>query len=435
MRNHPRRRTLLAAFLVFISIFVGFLILSLDHHHHNEGLISFNNHITGKTITEIMNELPSEQSEKEAISRQIEPKTWIDKLELPVPQDTASLARYYGTQGRRNFSDVQVVWQKQTDKYIDFLKEETFSQGAYRTYMKSELIQVMGETFTSSPYDTEIISLICRTRRLSKLIDYIDNAKKTGTLNSAINDLSTATNRFMKEVSEVEDKLGKLAEEEPEIFQPSAPEEQRSRFIDLSRGYALSGLDVDEKGIPMSLDGAAHGLAANSFLLGLTEDPLAVAPLLKIASYDNVEFQKKIKAVMDNDNFKQEIVLPNSLANFIVVGDALDRILVSCANRQKDNLSLSAKAVAGQYVKWRTEQNFPERKVFEVYPWDAPQNPYHFSSSITGRVTKVETMKVLLPLHLAKRVPHTPFDEQGTNPVIETILDWAKRFQAALDKN
>ncbi len=350
-------------------------------------------------------------------------------VELPVPEDTKALARHHGGSGPKRLSDAKVVWEKEAARYVNFLKDETFEQGSYRTYMKSELIRVMGETFTWSPHNPDVIRLLCRTRRFAKLIREVYEGESARERERVTGVLAATVERLLAEVRQVEEKLEALAEEEPEMFRAGAPEEKRYVVGDLTTGYGLSGLEAPEGVIPMSLQGASLGLAANSFLLGLTEEARAVAPLLKIARYDDIEFQGKMKRAFDH---KEPVIRDNSLANFGVIADALDRILVACAGREKAPVSRAAVAVAEEYVKWRSEQKWGEREVIEVYPYDAPQTPYHLPGHITGEVTPVETMQVSLPLPLARLIPGEWVYERGMTPLIGQILDWAERFEKAL---
>jgi hypothetical protein len=327
---------------------------------------------------------------------------------------------------------VEKRWQNRTDEYIDFLKDESFETGTYLTYMKCELTQVRifggGWAGPYSVHDGDIVELLCRTRRFSKLISCLENARSSGNLIMGIRTLKATVDRFIKEVGQVEDNLEQLAEQEPEIFRNDAPENQRCRFINLFRGYSLSGLPIPEGYIPMSIEGASLGLAANSFLLGLTHDPRSVAPLLKIVNYQNTEFQKKFSAVLTDP---MDIVKPNSIANYVVVADGLDRILVSCAATEDENVSLTAKAVAIEYMEFRTKQNWPARKEVEMYPYDAPQTPYGLRGSLTGKVTPVKLTCVSLPLSLARKIHPGPLYERGITAQIAPILEYAERFQKA----
>jgi hypothetical protein len=357
-------------------------------------------------------------------------KPSADDFQLPYPKDTEPVARFYGKPGIKRLSDAEVLWQKRDDRYINFLKKESFETGSYTTYMKCELTQVrvLGGPWTYSVYDGDIVKLLCRTRRFRKLISHVQNARDSANLDAVIKVLTGNVERFITEAGQVEKKLEQLAEQEPMIFRNDAPKQERLRFIRLHRGYSLSGLEIPEGAIPMSIEGAALGLTANSFLLGLTHDSRAVAPLLRIANYENIEFQKKFSAVLTDPI---TIVETNSLANYIVIADALDTILVSCARAEQQDLSPAAKAVAEEYVQFRMKQTWADREVVQVYPYDAPQTPYSVRASVTRKITAVEKMSIALPLHLAKQNPENLVYELGITTQIAPILRYAERFHAA----
>lgn len=225
---------------------------------------------------------------------------------------------------------------------------------------------------------------------------------------------TTPSIRYLSERRKAEERLLLLMKDQPEIFGRGVPEEKRYPLINLLQGYALSGLDVPEDAIPMSLMGTAWGLVANSFLLGSSQDAQAIRPLLKIAEYEDKPFLDKLRAA-----FPPNDPMPDfSVANRRVLGDALDRILV--ANAEKGGIGTEASAIAKEYVAWRAQRNWPQRESVGVYPFSAPQTPYHIPGSVTGRVGAAETAPISLPI-----ASLTPDDTAQ-------IVQWARRFQQAL---
>lgn len=421
-----QRKCLAAVGIILLVVLLALAILILKDRTNQPPGVQLTENKTSPVDTDIT--APSPQP---AISPDSpEPELLDDNLELPYPDDVRAVADFYGADGPKRLSDAEVVWQKGDDEYIDFLSKESFETGTYLTYMTCELTQVVALSgpWTYSVHDAVIIELLCKTRRFCKLMGHVEKAKNPAAMEPVVKVLTANVDRFIKEAMEVEEKLEKLAEQEPEIFRNDAPDMQRMRFIDLFSGYGLSGLPIPEGVIPMSVEGAGLGLAANSFLLGLTCDPASVGPLLTIADYENIEFQKKFSSVLTDP---RPIVKTNSLANYVVIADALDRILISCAGADRQNVSPAARTVAEEYVQFRAKQNLPPRKEMLVYPYDAPQTPYSVRGSVTGRIARVEMTPVSLPLPLAKKIPRTLFYERGITAQVAPILDFAQRFQEA----
>ena len=421
-----QRKCLAAVGIILLVVLLALAILILKDRADQAAGVQLTEHKTNRVDANAT--APSPQP---AISPdQPEPRFLGDNLELPYPEDVRAVADFYGKDGPKRLSDAEVVWQKGDDEYINFLSKESFETGTYLTYMTCELTQVVALSgpWTYSVHDAVIIELLCKTRRFCKLMGHVEKARNSAKMEPVIKVLAANVDRFVKEAMEVEDKLEKLAEQEPEIFRNDAPENQRMRFIDLFSGYGLSGLPIPEGVIPMSIEGASLGLAANSFLLGLTCDPACVGALLRIADYENIEFQKKFNSVLTDP---YPMVEKNCLANYVVIADALDRILVSCAGAEHKDVSPAARAVAEEYVQFRAKQNLPAREEMLVYPYDAPQTPYSVRGSVTGRITRVEMTPVSLPLPLARKIPETHAYEGGITAQVAPILDFAQRFQKA----
>lgn len=356
-------------------------------------------------------------------------------LELPIPEDVEAIARHNGNDGPPRIGDFAVLWQKKQDKYIDFLRTETFEQGLYRTYMCSELVFVIGNFPNSSPSFPEHITLLARTRRFAKLLSYVKEAKEKGDVESVIAAMDATVKRFIEERRRTTEKIERLMEEEPEVFRPGAPESLRIKSIDLLQGFGLTGLDVPEGVIPMSLTGTQLGVVANTFLLGMTEHPSAMKPLLDIVAYDDGPlFAKLAKAWgYETSGVKYDFFIRNDFTfeNRVVMADALDRIMMAYSQNQTANDS--SLAVAQQYAQWRQRQNFSQRETVKVFSHDSPQTPHHLPGYVLGVAKdesgKTKTTTLELPLKLVLSDTDLVPDEKVIGPIIE----FAKRFQAALD--
>ena len=359
-------------------------------------------------------ERPAEAPERLGAADPTSPKSADDltsePIDLPLPPDVEAMARWFGESGPKRLEDAEVVWQAASDRYVDFLKEETFDQGLRRIYMPSELMVTMGNEGNFDPMNPDIIRLFARTRRFNRLLAGVGQE-------GAATALDAAVDHYLSQRRAVEQKLLRLIEESPEIFHKDAPEETRYAMTDLIAGYALTGLDVPEGAIPMSLMGTQWGLVANSYLLGWSRDPQAVRPLLKIVDYEDKPFLAKLRAAFPEE--QRKFLDDYSVANRRVVVDALDRILV--ANATRDTIGAKAIAIAKEYVAWRAKRQWPQRGSVDALPYDAPQTPYHLPGAVTGRLASAETVRISLPLG-------------GPQPgEIEEIFQWARRFQESLE--
>lgn len=354
-----------------------------------------------------------------------------DDIELPIPEDVEALVRYYGDEGRKNIRDAEVLWQKRTDKYINFLDKETFEQGLHRTYICSELIFVLGSSPNFSPANHDIIRIFARTRRFSKLISEVRHAKKDNDIERVFESIKATVERFIKERREVEEWFEHVLKEEPEIFSSDASEEQRSRVSERAYGVGATGLGVPDGMISMSLHGTQLSIVSNCFLLGLTEDPRAMAPLLDVISYDSEPLIKKLidvwveKGKPWSKSREDGVRHSFNLANHVVVADALDRIFVACS--KNETISAETLALAQEYVKWRQNQGFAakEREVVSVYAYDEPRTPYDLPGSIMGVSKDAKTETLELPLQFGE-IRYTLKANEMED--IKQIIEWAKRF-------
>jgi hypothetical protein len=349
-------------------------------------------------------------------------------LELPIPQDTEAIARYYSTDGLPNIADVAVIWEKKAQRYIDFLHKETFAQGLSRTYMGSELAFVLGNYPNSQSTNPDIIRIFARTRRFAKLVSYIRNAKENRDITSEVETIALQVQRFIDNRRFTEAQVRKLIKDKPEIFAPGAPENLRRPMIDLCRGFGLTGLDVPEGIIPMSLEGTQLGIVANSFLLGMTEHPSAIQPLLDILSYDDAPIIKELARAWNRN--ATYVKWDYSFANRPVVADAIDRILI--ANVDSDTLPADAKHIAEEYQQWRAKQDFPKREIVPLYSYDEPRTPYHLPGTVTGVSDNIQPSSLELPLSFSvSDVDVFEFNEQA----LADIIQYANRFNSALPSN
>jgi hypothetical protein len=345
------------------------------------------------------------------------------ELDLPLSPETEALVRWYSQPERRNIKDAELLWQRHADNYIEYIKKESFAQSAFRTYITNELMLVLCNYPNYHPSNPDTIRIHARTRRYCKLIYEIEQAKITGELSSIVQTLSETVDRFIAERKQVEEKALALMKEKPEIFRPGADEKHEVRHLMVGFGLmgpGLSGFNVPdpEEAIPRSIRGTQLGVLANTFLLGRTQDPHTVAPLLRVAGYDSEPFLQKCEEALG-----MRLPLDHRLANRWAVADAVDRILMSDAAQAA---SSSAATVARNYAEWRSEQSWPPREIVEIYPFDAPQAPYSLPGMVTGRVEKVETKPLTLPLKVSQdgRPGLTEAD-------VEKVLEWAHRYHEA----
>ena len=346
------------------------------------------------------------------------------ELDLPLPPEAETLIRWHSEPERRNIKDAEVLWQKRSDNYVEYIKKESFAQSAFRTYIVNELPFVMGNYPNCLPSNPDTIRIHARTRRYCKLIYEIEQAKATGELSSIVQTLSETVDRFTAERKQVEEKVLALMEEKPELFRPSDDNYELRFLMDGFglMGPGLSGFNIPdpEETIPRSIKGTQLGVLANTFLLGLTQDPHGIAPLLRVAAYDSEPFLDKLEEALG-----MRPPLDYRLANRWAIADAADRILMSDAAQAG---SSSAASVAQNYAEWRSEQSWPARETVEIYPYDAPQRPYSLPGMMTGQRQKVQTRPLALPLKVSEggRPGLTEAD-------VDNVLQWAHRYHEALE--
>lgn len=188
------------------------------------------------------------------------------------------MIRWHSDPEHRNIRDVEVLWQEREDNYTESLKQESFEQSAFRTYVMTELMMVIGNYPNFDPSNPDTIRIHTRTRRYCKLIKEIEQARTTGELSSVVQTLGETVDRFIAERKSVEEKILALMKEKPELFRPGAGENYE--LIDLFTGHGLiapgsTGITLPnpEEVIPRSIVGTKLGVLANTFLLGFTQDP------------------------------------------------------------------------------------------------------------------------------------------------------------------
>ncbi|HUT28516.1 MAG TPA: hypothetical protein VMX13_01900 [Sedimentisphaerales bacterium] len=354
-----------------------------------------------------------------------------DHLELPYPQDVEALARYHGTKGRKNIRDAQAFWQKGADNYIDFLRDETFEQSSYHTHIPSEFWWVAtGSNSPRAPHPDVIRSLV-RTRRFSKVIAQVIEARQQGNVVDLVETISRNVSRLIQERRAVEQTLMRMMESEPEVFSKRRTRQDETRIATLTSGEGSTGFeDVD---IPMSLHGAQLGIAANTFLLGLTGLPDAVRPIMDILAYQDrpmIDALCACECFTDQPNEKEAMAAAHVFANRAVVADALDRILVACADNQA--LNEDALSVARQYKTWRDSQDLPDREVIQAFTFDSPTTPYHLPGMISGGKEDAQAYELELPLPLWQEYLNEAPNYRLNEETIGTIIEWGERFNATL---
>jgi len=195
--------------------------------------------------------------------------------------------------------------------------------------------------------------------------------------------------------------------------------------VKLVAGVGSTGFE--SVSIPMSLHGAQLGAAANTFLLGLTGHPDAIAPIMETLAYDDQAIVAKLAEACGRSSgfFTKNL----AFCNPNVAADALDRILVACADNQ--TLNQEALSVARQYKIWRDSQDLPDREIIQAFTFDSPTAPYHLPGMITGVKKDAETFELELPLSLWEEHLNDTPNYQLNEETIRRIIDWAKRFHAA----
>lgn len=345
-------------------------------------------------------------------------------LELPLPDDANAIAGYFSSEpGQQRLNDLAVLWQKRTDRYIDYLNNESFAQGVRRTYLSNELIHSLGEGGSLDTIDPSVIKYHARSRRFCKLIYEIELAKDRQDTKRIVKTLADTVDRFIADRKSKEGEVLTFMQEHPEVFssQPQSIDESvRLQWRDLVRGITVLGFAVQdpEQVMPISLKGAAQGTFANTFLLGLTEDVDAAGPLLRIIDHDDSPFLGKMKEIQLAAGVRVEIVDHYAerlkYSNRWLVADAFDRLFMANPGH-----------VHG-YQAWRSQQGIPDRPMMEIYPYDAPQVPYELQVQVMKQITPVKTKTLLLP------VPRcwSPGDGGLTEKQVEGILKFARRFDS-----
>ena len=352
-----------------------------------------------------------------------------DDANLPVAEDVEAMARFFAPDGPRRIEDAAVVWQKDTDRYLKVLGEESFEVSAYRTYGTSELLTVLGSFPIFRPGSASIVKLLARTRRFGKLLREIDEARAREALPAKVESLSKVVGRFVTERDLTYQKLKVLARERPDRFSSDTKisDKDRNKLVDLMQGYAFSAPGPPDHLIPVSLRGTAIGLAANVFLLGYTERPEAVDPILRVVAYDEAAHRQR---VLDAFTPPPRYFRPASPHNPYVIGDALDRIL--CAAAANTQIRDEAQAVARAYVEWRQSLEWPDRREVQLYPYDMKtENPYSYRGMVVAVAPDVpkpplREEALLLPLAFGK----DSYSEERP-AVTDEIVEWARRFQQA----
>ena len=371
--------------------------------------------------------------------------TGTDNLELPIPDDVKAISRYYGSDGIPYIEDVAVLWQKQQDSYIDFLSKETSEEGLKRTSLIYELVMARGGDFPNTlPSYPDHIRLLARTRRFARLFWYLKQQKENGNIKEVITTIDKVVKYFTEARQKTTEQILRMMEEQSQHFDSNSLKEIKTKTKNLLDGFGVMSLEIPDGVIPMSLDGTKTGVVANTFLLGLTEQPSAIRTLLDIVDFDDEPLITKLididirNSVSRGINIKDATLAAEYLVrefhtyeNRVVMADAIDRIIMSCYLNKTVNDK--AFAIAEEYSQWRQKQNFPQRKTVDVISYDSPQTPYHFPGSVLGVNNKEigSTAKLELPiLFVVSDVDFIPNEK-----VIGPIIDFARQFQLALSNN
>lgn len=366
-------------------------------------------------------ESPASQPAADPDTHQVRPYAGVEDIELP--EETQALARWFGP-GPKNLEDAQVAWQIREDKYVQFLKDESFVKSLQRAYILSELLHVRGTFDVLAADNPAIAATLSKSRRFSKLLAYVNRSKSSGGVGRAVDLLHENARWYLTARANVEKKILKLMADEPELFRAGVKlsERQRHRLVDVFHGFGTVARTVPE--LPMSMKGTSLGVVTISLLLGQTEDVRAVRPLLEIASRDDATFLRRL----NKPGNRRTNGYPT--ANRDVIADALDRILVAEAGRAAE--SSSSGKVAKDYLQWRKNAKLPERKTVRVYAYDERVTPHGLVGAFRRPGPGAKTVELALPMMEKNRqVRELPSKEMAKK--IDTILEWAKRLQAAGD--
>jgi len=354
----------------------------------------------------------------------------LAELDIPLPEDVEALVRYYSTDGPKRLGDAMVIWQKRQDGYIDFLEEEVFERGLDRSYMRMELVFVIGNFPNSDPSYAHHITLQARTRRFAKLLAHVRQAKERGEVEAVIETIHAAVKRFTQARRRTTELIEQMMQEEPENFRLDSPEDQRRKVNKLLYGFGVTALDVPEGVIPMSLKGTQLGVVVSTFLLGFTEHPRAIRTLLDIVAYDDehiiTSLTEAIGAPQELEWMRQEFTFENR----VVLADALDRIMIACLRDR--TINPEALAVAQQYSQWRRQQDFPDRDCVDVVVYDSPKTPHHLPGYVAG--VKADEVTGTIPLELPLKLIRSRRDVLPNEELIAPIIDFAHRFNNALSR-
>jgi hypothetical protein len=308
-----------------------------------------------------------------------------------------------------NIEDAAASWRQQADIFVMQLQDESFETTAYRTSDQSDFINMLGNLPIVRNESASVVELLCRTRRVRKSLQAIASAKQDGTLSKTTTSLSNVVGRLLEDRTNVYAGLRERAKEHPESFKPGAKEDRV--VVELISGYAGAPSGPEDPLVPPSLMGTSLGISANVFLLGVTEHPDAVRPILRVADFDEQSLRKSVPF-----SYK-----PPGPRNAYAIADALDRILCSAADT---NAVGPASGIAREYVTWRKAQGWNERPLMKVQPYDSPMNP-------KGIVTPaVQAGASLLEISLPLSFGNDKYEESEP-PVAATIIEWGRTFEKA----
>ncbi len=306
----------------------------------------------------------------------------------------------------------EASWRQQTDIFVLQLRDESFETTAYRTSDQSDFINMLGDLPIVRNESASVVELLCRTRRVRKLLEAIASAQREGTLSKTTASLSNVVGRFLEDRTKVYAALRERAKEHPESFKPGAKEDRV--VVELVSGYAGAPSGPEGPLVPLSLMGTSLGLSANVFLLGATEHPDAIRPILRVAAFDEQSLRKSVPLAYK----------PPGPRNPYAIADALDRILCLAAETKGAG---EANGIAREYVSWRKAQGWNERPTMKVPLYDSPMNPNDIYGSVASAAqTSASETEISLPLTFGK----DKYDETEP-PAAATIIEWSRKFEKA----
>jgi hypothetical protein len=254
---------------------------------------------------------------------------------------------------------------------------------------------------------------MARTRRFAKMLaEVVAAGDGNGDVSRVLDVLDDSVDSYLAGMKEAQtDIVAMLATKS----WGEMNEEERNRLVDCAVGYGLAS--PAGTSVPLSAEGCQRGLTMITYLGGLTEDPKALQIITRLADIDDSAFQARVRAL------GAYLAMNPGFVPREVLADAADRILV----KLKASGSPEQQQLGEQYLRWRATQDFPQRELLDIYPFDAPQTPYELAAMFPdpGDEPVKACASVALPMTINATAGNAGFNDRA----IADILSWAKRVQ------